>query len=286
MGTADIVPGVSGGTIALILGFYTRLIEAIRAFDGTLLLYLYRGKPMAAARHVDLGFLLSLGVGIAAALLFFTRIIPLPILLRAYPEFIYGLFFGLIVASIVFLIRTLEHFDLRDGSWLLVGVMVGYWIVDLTPTHTPEEPWFIFISGTLAICAMILPGISGSLMLLILNKYTYLLDAVREFDFGVLVPFCLGALMGLLLFSRLLMWLLRNFHRITFLVITGVLIGSLWLIWPFQARTYQDIQGKHHLIDSTPIWPREFDETTVAVLCLIMLGMATVAAIDSLAKRT
>nr|VFK09581.1 MAG: putative membrane protein [Candidatus Kentron sp. LPFa] len=286
MGAADIIPGVSGGTIALILGFYTRLVNAIRAFDGALLRYLYRGEIGAAMRHIDLVFLLSLGFGIVAALLFFTRIVPLPILLHTHPEFVYGLFFGLLLASIGFLFRALEYIELRDGPWLVLGIVAGYWIVNLTPMHTPEESWFLFISGSIAICAMILPGISGSFMLLILKKYAYLLDAISRFDLGVLLPFGLGALVGLLLFSRFLAWLLRNFYRRTFLVITGVLMGSLWIIWPFQARVYLDIGGKSHLVSSTPIWPQEFDETTLAVLCLILLGMAIMITIHSFVKRT
>nr|VFK61505.1 MAG: putative membrane protein [Candidatus Kentron sp. TUN] len=284
MGTADIIPGVSGGTIALILGFYTRLIKAIRAFDSTLFLHLYRGNPDLAARHVDLGFLLSLGLGIVTALLFFTQIVSLPILLRTHPEFIYGLFFGLIIGSIGFLIRTLQNFESWDGLWLLFGVMLGYWIVNLVPMYTPEKPWFIFISGLLAACAMILPGISGSFVLLILKKYAYLLEAIGRFDFGVLVPFGLGALMGLLLFSRFLSWLLRDFYRLTFLMITGLLIGSLWVIWPFQARIYQDIDGKSRLVSSTPVWP-DFDGTIAGVFGLVIIGIVIVVVLDSLAKR-
>nr|VFK30328.1 MAG: putative membrane protein [Candidatus Kentron sp. MB]VFK75172.1 MAG: putative membrane protein [Candidatus Kentron sp. MB] len=286
MGTADIIPGISGGTVALILGFYARLVQAIRAFDGAFVGYLYRGKIGAAARHVDLGFLLSLGAGVIGALLFFTRIISLPNLLHAYPEPVYGLFFGLILASIGILIRTLERLNWRDAGWLLFGAMLGYWLVSLTPIHTPETPWFLFLTGTLAICALILPGISGSFVLLVLKKYTYLLSAIATFDVGVLMPFGLGALIGLLLFSRLLTWLLRNFHRLTFLVITGLLIGSLWVIWPFQTHNYPNIEGNAHLISSIPAWPREFDETTMAAFCLMAVGMVTVAVIDSLAKWT
>nr|VFK78633.1 MAG: putative membrane protein [Candidatus Kentron sp. SD] len=286
MGAADIIPGVSGGTMALILGFYTRLIEAIRSFDGTFLLYLYRGELRTAARRIDLVFLLSLASGIVAALLFFTRIVPLPTLLRAHPELVYGLFFGLLIASIGFLIHSLEHIEARHGPWLLFGITVGYWIVNLAPMHTPEEPWFIFMSGSLAICAMILPGISGSFVLLILKKYAYLLDAVSRFDFGVLLPFGFGALVGLLLFSRFLTWLLRNFRQPTFLMIIGVLIGSLWFVWPFQTRAYQDIGGKSYLVGSTPTYPQGFDETTIMVFCLIMIGVITVVALNLLAKRT
>jgi len=284
MGTADIIPGVSGGTIALILGFYTRLIKAIRAFDSTLLTYLYRGDFRTAIQHIDLLFLLSLGTGIIAALLFFTRIIPLPLFIRDYPELVYGLFFGLLVASVGVLFRRIELTKFRDGGWLLLGTLMGYQVITLVPMNTPEAPWFIFVSGALATCAMILPGISGAFVLLILKKYTYLLDAIGTLDFGVLIPFGLGAATGVMLFSRFLEWLIRNYYQQTFRVITGILIGSLWIIWPFQARTYQTIEDKSYLIDSVPIWPQELTGTVVVTFGLIIVGIVTVIVLDSLAK--
>lgn len=285
MGTADVIPGVSGGTIALILGIYARLINAIRAFDSVLLMHLYRGKFRVAAQHIDLVFLLFLGLGIITALLFFTRIVPLPILIRTYPMLVYGLFFGLLVASIGLLIRDLGHFGAHDSVWILLGIIIGYWLVSTIPMDTPEEAWFIFISGALAICAMILPGISGAFVLLILKKYTYLLEAIGRLDFGVLVPFILGAIVGVLLFSRFLAWLLKRFHRRTFLVITGILIGSLWIIWPFQERVYQDIGGKSQLIASAPVWPQGLDAMTMAALGLILVGVAAVTILDMLVKH-
>ncbi|MBT8420238.1 MAG: DUF368 domain-containing protein, partial [Gammaproteobacteria bacterium] len=251
----------------------------------TLLLSLYQGKFRVAVQHVDLAFLLPLGVGIITAVLFFTHVIPLPALLRTHPALVYGLFFGLLIASIGLLLRNLGHIGLRDGGWILFGAMAGFWLANTIPMNTPDAAWFIFLSGALAICAMILPGISGAFVLLILNKYAYLLDAIGKLDFSVIVPFMLGAIVGLLLFSRFLVWLLRRFYRQTFLVLTGMLAGSLWVIWPFQEYTYQNIGDKSHLIGSMPSWPREFDGTVMAVFGLIVIGAATVIALDVFAKR-
>lgn len=285
VGTADIVPGVSGGTVALILGFYGRLVEAILAFDGTLLLQLSRGKFRAAVQHTDSGFLLPLGIGIAAALMFFTHVVSLPALIRIWPTLIYGLFFGLVAASAGVLLRELGGIGWRETGWFALGVLAGYQLVAIVPMETPDGPWFIFMSGALAICAMILPGISGAFVLLILKKYTYLLDAFGRFDLGVLAPFILGAIVGLMLFSRFLGWLLQRFHRQMFLVITGILTGSLWILWPFREYVWQNVGGGINLVGSIPMWPKEFDGMTMAALGLGAAGAAVVMIIHGLAGR-
>ncbi|NIV73582.1 MAG: DUF368 domain-containing protein, partial [Gammaproteobacteria bacterium] len=140
-------------------------------------------------------------------------------------------------------------------------------------------------SGALAICAMILPGISGSFILLLLRKYEHVFHGIGHFDFSIIIPFALGAATGLMLFSRLLTWLLKHYHRVTIATIIGLLVGSLWVIWPFQARSYELVRGKEQLVYSTPIWPAQLgaDELLAIVLCVI--GVATVLTIDTLARR-
>jgi putative membrane protein len=285
MGAADVIPGVSGGTMALILGIYVRLLEAIRAFDTALLRLMAARRFRDAAAHVDSMFLLALGAGILAAVLFFTRVVSLPQLLREHPEQIYALFFGLIVGSIVVLLRVLGAIRFRDLTFLVAGTLLGLTVVNLVPFETPVAAWFIFLSGALAICAMILPGISGSFILLLLRKYEHVFDAIGHFDFTVIVPFALGAISGLMLFSRLLVWLLRHHYRITLAAIIGMLIGSLWLLWPFQSRSYELIRGKQQLVFSTPIWPADFGagEALSGVLCIA--GFAAVLIIDRLAEH-
>jgi putative membrane protein len=285
MGAADVVPGVSGGTMALILGIYQRLLEAIRAFDVKLLRLLASGRFSDAAAHVDLAFLIALGAGIFTALLFFTRVVSLPQLLREHPEPIYALFFGLIIGSIVVLLRVLGALRARDMACLAAGTLLGLAIVNVVPFETPEDPWFIFASGALAICAMILPGISGSFILLLLRKYEHVFDAIGHFDLAVIVPFALGAASGLALFSRLLVWLLRHHYRVTLTTIVGMLMGSLWLLWPFQSRSYELIRGKQQLVFSTPVWPANpgAGEALAAVLCVV--GIIAVMLIDGLARR-
>ena len=285
MGAADVVPGVSGGTMALILGIYQRLLEAIRAFDIKLVRLLVGGRFRDAAAHVDLAFLIALGSGIFAALMFFTRVVSLPQLLREHPEPIYALFFGLIIGSIVVLLRVLAPMRVRDMLCLAAGTLLGLAIVNVVPFETPEEPWFIFLSGALAICAMILPGISGSFILLLLRKYEHVFDAIGHFDFSVIVPFALGAACGLALFSRLLVWLLHHHYRVTLTTIVGMLMGSLWLLWPFQMRSYELIRGKQQLVFSTPVWPANLGSGEMLAAALCVIGIIAVMLIDALARH-
>ena len=284
MGAADVVPGVSGGTMALILGIYKRLLEAVRSFDTTLLRLIALRRFRDAAEHVDIPFLLPLGAGILGAILFFTRVVSLPNLLREYPEQIYGLFFGLIVGSIVVLLRTLTPMRWRDFGCLVLGTLLGLAIVNVVPFETPVDAWFIFLSGALAICAMILPGISGSFILLLLRKYEHVLDAVGHFDFAVILPFALGAVCGLMVFSRLLVWLLKHYYRVTLTTIIGMLVGSLWLLWPFQARSYALIRGKQQLVQSSPVWPMDAGGAEALAAGLCIAGIAAVFTIDGLAR--
>ena len=284
MGTADVIPGVSGGTMAFILGIYPRLLQAIRAFDLELARLLVGRHWRGAAAHVDSGFLLGLGLGIVAALMFFTRVVSLPTLLVTHPEPVYSLFFGLIAASIVVLLRALERLRAVDGGWLIIGAAAGLGVVNLVPVNTPDAAWFIFLSGAVAICAMILPGISGSFILLLLKKYAYVFDAIGRLDPTVLIPFALGAATGLLLFSRILTWYLRRFYRRTVLIITGVLAGSMWVIWPFQDRSYELVRDRPRLISSQPVWPEIVDGSVLSAALLIVLGAMVVLLIERLAR--
>jgi len=256
MGSADIVPGVSGGTMALIVGIYSRLIHAIKSFDGRFFGRLLRLKFTQALEGVQWKFLVMLLSGMAGAILFFTKVVPLQVYMFTDPELVYGLFFGLIVGSIYILAKALDHFSWSTILMILVGTAIGFWVVTLVPTDTPESPLFIFLSGSLAICAMILPGISGSYILLILRKYDYILSQIGKLGTAettagllVLLPFGIGAVVGLALFSRLLSWLLDRYETKTLAVLIGFLIGSLYVIWPYQHRTFTQIITHRRVVD-------------------------------------
>lgn len=256
MGSADIVPGVSGGTMALIVGIYTRLIDAIKSFDTQFFKRLVSFNLKLALREVEWRFLFMLFSGMVSAIFFFTKVIPLQVYMFTDPELIYGLFFGLIIGSIVILVKAIDGFNWVHGLMILLGSVVGFWVVTLVPADTPESPLFVFLSGSIAICAMILPGISGSYILLILRKYDFILSqfgkiGTSETAAGMmgLLPFAVGAVFGLAVFSRILSWLLNRYEAKTLAVLIGFLIGSLYVIWPYQDQTYKEIVTQRQIIE-------------------------------------
>lgn len=255
MGAADIIPGVSGGTMALILGIYSRLIHAISSFDLIFLKKFFTLRWREAFKNVDWKFLTLLMSGILCAVLFFTKIVPLQVYMFTDPELIYGLFFGLILGSIYILVKELESFNWIEFLLLIIGTFIGFWVVTRLPAATPTAGWFVFLSGSLAVSAMILPGISGSYILLILRKYDFILTQLGKLGTSetfeaiwILLPFILGMIIGLALFTRLLRWLLDRYYTQTLVVLIGFLIGSLYMIWPYQQRTYTQFVSESKVV--------------------------------------
>lgn len=247
MGSADIVPGVSGGTMALIVGIYNRLLHAIKSFDSSFIGSLIKLRVKSVFRKVHWKFLFPLIIGIGLAIIFFTRVVPLQVYMFSHPELVFGIFFGLIIGSIVILAKEIQRWTFVRVLFLLMGAFIGFWVVNLVPTQTSEAPLYVFLSGSVAIIAMILPGISGSYILLILRKYDFILSTINQLqqpesamDAAItLLPFIAGAMVGLIVFSRILSWLLDHYYEPSFLVLIGFLIGSLYVIWPFQDRIYE-----------------------------------------------
>jgi putative membrane protein len=233
MGASDVVPGVSGGTMALILGIYEELIAAIKAFDATFVRDLLQRRLKKALGAVPFAFLISLGLGILTAI--FTLARGLSWLLVHHPIAIWSFFFGLVLASAVVVARRIQHWLPTTFISLLLFTAGAYLLVGLVPVHTPETLPFIFLCGAIAICAMILPGISGSFILVLLGKYQYILDAVGRFDLVVLSVFAAGTAVGITLFVRLLNWMLTHHHDLAMAALTGLMIGSLRKIWPWKA---------------------------------------------------
>ena len=239
MGAADVIPGVSGGTIAFIMGIYDEFVGSLASINGEALKLLLKGRFSEFWKHINGSFLLSLVAGIGISVIVLAGLMQM--LLTDFPIQTWAFFFGLIVASSIFIIRGISGWKLRDGLLLILGVALGAVICTLSPTQTPDGLWFIFLSGALAICAMILPGISGSFILLILGKYEYVLGAISGLVAGVdpgrnlliLGVFGLGAIIGILAFSRFLHWLLARWQKETMIVLAGFIIGSLVKIWPW-----------------------------------------------------
>ena len=251
MGAADVIPGVSGGTIAFIMGIYDRFVGAIAAINAEALKLLLRGRFRDFWKHIDGSFLLSLILGIGISVVGLAGLMQM--LLADFPIQTWAFFFGLIVASSIFILRGISGWAWKDGGFLALGVVLGVVICTLSPTQTPDSLWFIFLSGALAICAMILPGISGSFILLILGKYQYIMGTITTLvgnigalwgsseasstlfweSLAVMAVFGVGAVVGILGFSKFLHWLLARWNKETLIVLAGFIIGSLVKVWPW-----------------------------------------------------
>ncbi len=239
MGAADVIPGVSGGTIAFMTGIYDNLVGSISSINTEAVKLLFTGKLKAFWKHINGNFLLSLIAGILISILSLAKLMQY--LLNFHPIQTWAFFFGLIVASSVFILRGIKNWKFKDIVFLILGVVIGVAVCTLSPTETPDGLWFICISGAIAICAMILPGISGSFILLILGKYEYMMGIIADIvsgkgelmDFMTVLVFAVGAIIGIIAFSKFLHWLLDRYHRPTLLILAGFIIGSLVKVWPW-----------------------------------------------------
>ena len=238
MGGADVIPGVSGGTIAFITGIYDEFVGSIASVNMEAVRLLLRGRFKDFWKHINGSFLLALIAGIGISVLSLAGLMQY--LLESHPIQTWAFFFGLIVASSIFILRGISGWKLREMLLVLGGVVLGVTVCTLSPTQTPDALWFIFLSGAIAICAMILPGISGSFILLILGKYEYIMGVITGLfsgnfasNFLILCVFLVGAVVGILGFSKFLHWLLARWHKETLIVLAGFIIGSLVKVWPW-----------------------------------------------------
>ncbi|MBL4578801.1 MAG: DUF368 domain-containing protein, partial [Flavobacteriales bacterium] len=232
MGAVDIIPGVSGGTIAFITGIYEELIKSLKSIDLQALKLLFTGKLRKFWAHINGTFLLVLFLGIATSVFSLAKVIKF--LLTEYPILLWGFFFGLIIASAFMIARTIEKWTIQTIVAITLGGIGAYLITILTPATTPETTLFTFGAGMIAICAMILPGISGSFLLLMMKQYERIVGALTSFDLEVILTFGSGAVLGLVLFSKVLSWLFKKFHDVTIALLTGIMFGSLNTIWPWK----------------------------------------------------
>lgn len=232
MGAADVVPGVSGGTIAFITGIYEELIHSIKSIDMEAIKLFFTGQWRSFWKHINGNFLLSVFAGIFIAVVSLARL--LEHLLETHPIIIWSFFFGLILISSYVVARRIKQWDYTKVVALVSGVAIAFYITSVTPAETTDAAWFIILSGALASCAMILPGISGSFILLLLGKYAFALRAVNEVDLGAILLLGAGAVIGLLSLSRVLSWLFNKYHDGTVAILAGFMIGSLNKIWPWK----------------------------------------------------
>lgn len=232
MGAANVIPGVSGGTIALLTGIFGRIIGSLNALmEITTWKRLLRGDFRGFWQRIDGRFLAALAAGVLLSVFSLARLMEYVLL--HHPVQTWGFFFGMIAASAVVMLTEIKGWRMSDAGWAVLGLVLGLAVCTLSPTRTPDELWFVFLCGVLAICTMILPGVSGSFILLILGKYDYIMNAIGSFNGPVLIVFAAGCAVGILAFSKFLHWLLARCERQTLLVLVGFVIGSLVKVWPW-----------------------------------------------------
>jgi putative membrane protein len=290
MGAADVVPGVSGGTIAFITGIYEELISSIKSINLKALKLLFRGRITEFWKTINGTFLVSvlLGIGISV----FSLAKGLKFLLDHYPILVWAFFFGLIVASAVYVARTIKIWNLGTVVAGVIGIVVAYLITIISPAEANTTYWFIFISGAIAICAMILPGISGSFILVLLGMYKFILDAVGNLQIAVILTFLVGAAIGIIAFSNVLSWLLKKYHNQTIAVLAGFMVGSLNKVWPWKeiTETFIDRHGEIKPLVEKNILPGSYEQITghsallLWAILLAIAGFAIIFVIEGLTK--
>ncbi|MGN0056846.1 MAG: DUF368 domain-containing protein [Phocaeicola plebeius] len=282
MGAADVVPGVSGGTIAFIVGIYDELIQSIKSIDLTALRLFLTGRFAEAWTRVNGYFLLSILAGIGISVFSLAKIITW--LLTNHPVLVWAFFFGLVLASAWLVAKDVSRWTWKTVLGFVAGTVSAYFITVATPAETPSNLLFVFVCGAVAICAMILPGISGSFILVLLGKYFYIMDAVKSLRLLVLGVFAAGACVGITTFSRLLSFALSHVRNLTLAVLSGFMLGSLNKVWPWKETlsTYTDSHGVVKPLIERNVLPNA--SVTEAVI-LMLVGFLMVYGLEKLSAR-
>lgn len=272
MGAADVVPGVSGGTIAFITGIYDELVNSIKSINAASLKMFFTGKWGEFWKMINGKFLLFLLAGIGISVFSLAKIITW--LLVAYPVLVWSFFFGLVLASTWFVGKDVKERNWKTGLGFLLGAALAFYITVATPAETPSHFLFIFLCGAIAICAMILPGISGSFILVLLGKYFFIMEAVKTLDLKVIAIFGIGACVGITSFSRLLSYALSHMRNITLAVLSGFMLGSLNKVWPWK-ETIEEVE--QNVAPNAFVWQ---------AVCLALLGFVMVYGIEKISSKS
>lgn len=272
MGAADVVPGVSGGTIAFITGIYDELINSIKSINAASLKMFFTGKWGEFWKMINGKFLLFLLAGIGISVFSLAKIITW--LLVVYPVLVWSFFFGLVLASTWFVGKDVKERNWKTGLGFLLGAALAFYITVATPAETPSHFLFIFLCGAIAICAMILPGISGSFILVLLGKYFFIMEAVKTLDLKVIAIFGIGACVGITSFSRLLSYALSHMRNITLAVLSGFMLGSLNKVWPWK-ETLEGVE--QNVAPNAFVWQ---------AVCLALLGFVMVYGIEKISSKS
>jgi len=282
MGAADVIPGVSGGTIAFITGIYEELIASIKSIGSKSILKIFKkGGIPEFWSDVNGNFLLSVVLGVGTSVFSLAKLMQY--LLSNHPILVWSFFFGLILSSTLFVGKKVTQWSAGPVVSILLGVAIGYFITAASPTETSNGYWFIFLSGAIAICAMILPGISGSFILLLLGKYLFMMTAISSLDIPIILIFLSGAAIGIVAFSNLLSWMLAKYHNITIAVLTGFMVGSLNKVWPWKVSVQPMVES--NVLPNTYLSVNGLEPHTVQAIAIACFGALLVFGFEFLGKK-
>jgi len=292
MGVANIIPGVSGGTIALIVGIFERLINSIKSFNIKALRLLLQGRWKTFTKETDFYFLLSIFMGIGVAIISLARLFDF--LFKNYPVYIWSYFFGLVLASIYFVAKEIDKWRFSVAFFLILGTVVAALITFVHPATEDAHPAYLFLAGVISICSMILPGLSGSFVLILLGDYHLVaIQAINTMDFAILVPFALGAIAGLVAFSHLLSWVLKKYKDQTIATLTGFILGSMTVLWPWKTAEYLKNQSGQYVLKHgrkvvthyASTLPAHFGAEVWWALIIMIVGILSLTIVEVLAGK-
>ena len=283
VGSANVIPGVSGGTIALITGIFERLINALKSFNLTAIKLFFSGKFKEFAQHTDLWFLASVGAGVVTAILSIARLFEF--LFAEYPIYLWSFFFGMILVSIYYVGITIKKFNWKVLLSFVIGTAIALFIAFGTPAKENSNFIYLMICGAVATCSMILPGLSGSFVLVLMGNYQLIMiDAVNDLNLKILFPVAVGGVVGILAFSHLLSWIFKNYRDITIAVLTGFILGSMPIIWPWKndVITYFGSECK---VTGYDYYLPELNLDFAIALVILLIGAALIVLTEKMAKK-
>lgn len=293
MGAANVIPGVSGGTIALITGIFERIINAIKSIDIVALRLLLKGQIKEFFKRIDFYFLLAVFLGMVISVITLARVFEF--LFANYPVFIWSFFFGLILASIYFVGKTISKWTPSVIVTFLLGASLAVWVSFMSPANSNDSFLYLVLCGVVAICSMILPGLSGSFVLILMGNYELvMIDAVNDANVSVLFPVILGAIIGLVAFSHLLSWIYKKYKNQTIATLTGFILGSLSILWPWKLPVYRVdeagdfiLKNGEKLVQGYDFFiPGSFSLKVIVALAIMVAGVLTIVLIEKLAEKT
>lgn len=283
IGTANVIPGVSGGTIAFLTGIFERLIDSLKSFNLTAIKLLFSGKFKEFAKYTDLIFLCSVGCGMLIAILSVARIFDY--LFEHHPIYLWSFFFGLILTSIYYVGITIEKWDWKVVLSFIIGTAIALFIAFGKPAKENDNLIYLLICGAVATCSMILPGLSGSFVLVLMGNYQLIMiDAVNDLNLKILIPVIIGGVVGLIAFSHVLSWIFKKYRNITIALLTGFILGSMPIIWPWKNAVIT-IVGNEEITTGYDYFLPEMNIQFAIALVIILIGASIIVLTEKMAKK-